>query len=857
MRKAFKRHPVLRMARQGDTLPTYVHEPLSDPTSIRLLRLWHGDESTTEVVCDLFEVTPDVKANFKYEALSWTWDSAGPTNPIKINKKIDGEDTAFAFDISRNLYLALKALRHTGKARILWVDAICINQDKSKSDERNHQIPMMPSIYGDATQVCVWLGAADEDSDRAIDFIEKIMKDIWKLDELCGDQEEAGNWAVLLKLIMRPWFSRRWIVQEIALAKDGLIYCGRRTISWRTFSDAVSLFVEVETATHRLSDIMKRTDYSNYIPDFFDDVADLSATLLIDTTNSLFRRQPTGERDSILSLEYLVSRLSMFDTTYPSDAVYSLLSIARNTNPSADDSREPNALALPQLSALARDISSKPFHVNYNQPYIDTCKDFVEFSIRQSEASRALDIMCRPWAPRDQNVQPVTSHVWELPSWIRSAKDAAFTVNTSPSGQKIGRVSADALVGLPTFGQRNYSAAETKKLDLKKFRFAKRSSHYSVFVEGFLYDEICSIEEIARDGNLPITWLTAGDWEDYDHDPPDELWRTIIANRGPDGRNALTFYPTAFKESVRKGREGDILKTAKLINYGQCSIVAQFLRRMQAVIWNRRLMHTKGHKNGTQRSSKEPEKPVRLGLVHQDAKPGHLICFLYGCTVPVVLRRIEIPAGQIEAERVEDEECRMQEAEVLIRKFKKSLKSRRELRERRQAALRELQDKRGKSDVDRTPASHYCKPNKQPVKISPTWADRGWRQCQIPAAICPLVFSGFRTQATETHILVHLSLALILGLALMLAPSMLKALQTRMYRVVSMCREKVQAWLRMVRSWLTKSRPHSTPPELVKENVRKYYYEFVGECYLHGMMDGEAIKFQNDNEVKAETFEIR
>ncbi len=91
----------------------------------------------------------------------------------------------------------------------------------------------------------------------------------------------------------------------------------------------------------------------------------------------------------------------------------------------------------------------------------------------------------------------------------------------------------------------------------------------------------------------------------------------------------------------------------------------------------------------------------------------------------------------------------------------------------------------------------------------------------------------------------------------MLAPSMFKALRTRVSRAVSMCRERIQAWLKMVRIWLTKTRPHAIPPEVVKENIRKYYYEFVGECYLHGMMDGEAIKFQNDNEVKAETFEIR
>lgn len=118
-------------------------------------------------------------------------------NPIKINKNFDGEDTAFVFSISHKLYLASKALRYKEKPRVLWVNAICIIQDVYRPDELNHQIRMMPFIDGDAKQVCVWLGDASEDSDQAIDFIETIIKDIWKLDQLCEDRLKTDNWAAL------------------------------------------------------------------------------------------------------------------------------------------------------------------------------------------------------------------------------------------------------------------------------------------------------------------------------------------------------------------------------------------------------------------------------------------------------------------------------------------------------------------------------------------------------------------------------------------------------------------------------------------------------------------------------------
>lgn len=428
----------------------------------------------------------------------------------------------------------------------------------------------------------------------------------------------------------------------------------------------------------------------------------------------------------------------------------------------------------------------------------------------------------------------------------------------SPSGQKIGRIYTDALVGLPTFGLRNYSAAQTQKLDMKKLRFAKRSSHYSMFVEGLVYDEIGSIQEIARDGNLPITWLIAGGWQNHDQDPPDELWRTIVANRGPDGRNALAFYPTAFKQSVNNGRVGDIMKTAHLIKYGQCSIVAQFLRRIQAVIWNRRLMHTMGHRHVRHDECKKPKKPASLGLVHQDAVPGDLICFLYGCTVPVILRRVEILPQRMETERIEDEEAREEEeVRITVRRLRDAIRSREKTRGMRKIGLKEPQRRHGLSLVDKTPASHYCKSKEQAVMTVPPWVERALRRYQMLASTCFPVFFSLCIQTTETKIPTHLFIAPALGIILLLIYSNRKISQELWHNVVSKCEERMKPWSKKVRSWQARIQPRSKTQVLSKENMSKYYHEFVGECYLHGMVDGEAIKYQNDNEIKAEMFELR
>jgi hypothetical protein len=294
-----------------------------------------------------------------------------------------------------------------------------------------------------------------------------------------------------------------------------------------------------------------------------------------------------------------------------------------------------------------------------------------------------LDIICRPWAPEIKNPDWENStsnqtsgrvdedRLKKLPSWIASLDGAAFGMYETNEGHKMGRIGADPLVGLPTFGQRNYSAAGTRELKSSSLKFKIRHTYCSMYVEGFILESIGERGEIARSGNIPKTWLKLGGWENTKTDPPPDFWRTVVANRGPKGRNAPTFYPKACKESVRKGMHGGTLEATKLIDEGRCSIVAEFLRRVQAVIWNKRLIRTKPYKpdeSGKPDEPDEPDEPGRLGLVPEKAQTDDLICVLYGCSVPVVLRRFEKTNDQLEEERVEDEAAMRVEAAITIQR---------------------------------------------------------------------------------------------------------------------------------------------------------------------------------------------
>jgi hypothetical protein len=87
-----------------------------------------------------------------FEALSYVWGSVEDPTNINLN--------GHSYDITKNLEGVLRSLRYKNKARMLWIDALAINQ--SSIDERNKQVRIMPKIYSAARQTVIWLGPFDE-----------------------------------------------------------------------------------------------------------------------------------------------------------------------------------------------------------------------------------------------------------------------------------------------------------------------------------------------------------------------------------------------------------------------------------------------------------------------------------------------------------------------------------------------------------------------------------------------------------------------------------------------------------------------------------------------------------------------
>lgn len=143
--------------------PTFKHSRLdtSNPRAFRVLELLPSHNLNGDVRCEIHHRT--LNENIHYEALSYAW---GEPNP-QFNIIINGTDV---LGVTKNCFEALFHLRQRFRRRLLWVHAICIDQqenDKNKR-ERNHQVKFMSEIYAKATRVLVWLGCAETGTTRMI-----------------------------------------------------------------------------------------------------------------------------------------------------------------------------------------------------------------------------------------------------------------------------------------------------------------------------------------------------------------------------------------------------------------------------------------------------------------------------------------------------------------------------------------------------------------------------------------------------------------------------------------------------------------------------------------------------------------
>ncbi|KAL1857044.1 hypothetical protein Daus18300_010492 [Diaporthe australafricana] len=250
----------------------FQYDPLPGQGFIRLLTILPGEDEEL-IQLQLSAVKLD-DSHDSYESLSYVWG-----NPKQPKKLVIVNGASLEIYESLNTFLMNIRPSTTSASRVVWVDAICINQNDMI--ERNQQIPLMDIIYQSSMRTVVWLGAetegwygAEKEGGKELfDMLHDLAQDAralknssttTSLDKVkaADDTDSASLPAILQRFLRREpvqspkrdlylaridiwsilrceWWYRAWTLQEILLSTSITLVQGTFEIDWQDFCLAV------------------------------------------------------------------------------------------------------------------------------------------------------------------------------------------------------------------------------------------------------------------------------------------------------------------------------------------------------------------------------------------------------------------------------------------------------------------------------------------------------------------------------------------------------------------------------------------------------------------------------------------
>jgi hypothetical protein len=373
-----------------------------------------------------------------YEALSYVWGDPHITKQIILSDK--------KFNVTINLEAALRRLRHASKSRLLWIDALCIDQENVS--ERISQVQQMGAIYRSAREVAVWLGPESNTSLRAFETLDAIVailrKKSWEsmpydhnapdwLGEDYQDRRKVGRqieiyrnffedrkWELgmeaIEKLLRRPWWQRVWVIQEIALAQEATLYCGRHCAKWNTFDDFLQMASKVSTEQNFHG---KTTMTEKWLEKIHIRLSGLLSGVMMSNVRH-WRNQVHGDSSPEPELLEILNLCRGTLCSDPRDRVYGVLDIFPGT-------KSNHPLALPDYTiSVTKLYCTVTFDKLLRDRTLDTlfmiAPNRLEFLENQSTGSIYRDYFLPSWTPD-----------WGVPGHpsIQEAKDRAEGNNDS------------------------------------------------------------------------------------------------------------------------------------------------------------------------------------------------------------------------------------------------------------------------------------------------------------------------------------------------------------------------------------------------------------------------------------------
>lgn len=135
----------------------------------------------------------------------------------------------------------------------IWIDALGIHQDDQ--DEKNSHIGRMKDIYHEANLVVVWLGCGSRRIFNAMKVIQRLVSDKWRRSNPSYIDHAR---SCIAELLCNNYWSRVWIIQEIALGPEILICYDSLEISWKDLQLGLGLAYGEDSFATQVTDQLSK-----------------------------------------------------------------------------------------------------------------------------------------------------------------------------------------------------------------------------------------------------------------------------------------------------------------------------------------------------------------------------------------------------------------------------------------------------------------------------------------------------------------------------------------------------------------------------------------------------------------------
>jgi hypothetical protein len=178
----------------------------------------------------------------------------------------------------------------------------------------------MHEIYKKAAKVVVWLGQTSSSSDIAFSFLVTAASNRLEIEDWVSKAWKCPNlsvrWSAIHDIVNRDYWRRVWIIQEIFFARSIIVRCGFRTIRWADFILVFNTIIYSYHLISPLSSITGTEETNSMLPGI------LAKSHL---PSSIDQWRTSADNGEDVSLEMLLMTYRNSLSTDPRDKVYGIV----------------------------------------------------------------------------------------------------------------------------------------------------------------------------------------------------------------------------------------------------------------------------------------------------------------------------------------------------------------------------------------------------------------------------------------------------------------------------------------------------------------------------------------------------